>query len=96
MTILNFCLTVLLDVVDSVYLCFGIDKDLQMLTKPEIHEVLDEIVKKQPKTFVSPSAHNNRNTPQHEMSAMAQTTRNQHQVVTGYPAVRQQPDIDVL
>ena len=59
LTILNFCLTVLLDVVDAVYLCYGIDKDLQMLTKPEIHDVMDEVVKKQSKNTNNNAGFNN-------------------------------------
>jgi hypothetical protein len=103
LTILNFCLTVLLDVVDAVYLCYAVDKDLQMLTKPEIHEVMDEVVKKQTKNtghgfannIANPFANNrnysNNNNNSNEMSAMGGAPQpSEQQVVVGYPQQQQQ------
>jgi hypothetical protein len=84
-----------LDVVDAVYLCYAVDKDLQMLTKPEIHDVMDEVVKKQTKNaggfntnnnafIANPFAanninSNNNNSNSNEMSAMAGAPQQQQQ-----------------
>jgi hypothetical protein len=96
LTILNFCLTVLLDVVDAVYLCYAVDKDLQMLTKPEIHDVMDEVVKKQTKNaggfntnnnafnIANPFAANNRNSNNNNSNS------NEMSAMAGAPQQQQQ------
>jgi hypothetical protein len=96
LTILNFCLTVLLDVVDAVYLCYAVDKDLQMLTKPEIHDVMDEVVKKQTKNaggfntnnnafnIANPFAANNRNSNNNN------SNNNEMSAMAGAPQQQQQ------
>ena len=42
-----------------MYLCYGIDKDLQMLTKPRFGDVMDEVVKKQSKNTNNNAGFNN-------------------------------------
>ena len=41
--VLNFCISVLLDVVDCVFVCYVMDLDRQRLSRPEVHEVYEEV-----------------------------------------------------
>ena len=40
---LNFCVTVLLDVVDCVFVCYVMDLDRQRNSRPEVHEIYEEV-----------------------------------------------------
>lgn len=42
--VLAFFSGILLDIVDSTYLCYAIDKDTQSITKPDIHEIYSKVV----------------------------------------------------
>jgi hypothetical protein len=42
--LLSFFASILLTIVDTVYLCFVIDKDRGVITKPELHDVLEQIL----------------------------------------------------
>jgi ABC-type taurine transport system substrate-binding protein len=74
-----------------------------MLTKPEIHEVMDEVVKKQTKStgrgfannianpFATNRNYSNNNNNSNEMSAMGGAPQpSEQQVVVGYPQQQQQ------
>jgi hypothetical protein len=74
-----------------------------MLTKPEIHEVMDEVVKKQTKNtgrgfannianpFATNINYSNNNNNSNEMSAMGGAPQpSEQQVVVGYPQQQQQ------
>jgi len=39
----NFCVTVLLDVVDCVFVCYVMDLDRQRNSRPEVHEIYEEV-----------------------------------------------------
>ena len=41
--VLNFCISVLLDVVDCVFVCYVMDLDRQRRSRPEVHEVYEEV-----------------------------------------------------
>lgn len=40
---MNFCISVLLDVVDCVFVCYVMDLDRQRRSRPEVHEVYEEV-----------------------------------------------------
>ena len=37
--VLSFCATIVLDVLNAVYVCFALDKDRHALTRPDVHAV---------------------------------------------------------
>ena len=41
--VLSFFSSILLDIVDAVYICFAIDKDNQTVTMAEVHEIYSQV-----------------------------------------------------
>ena len=46
LVILQFCVSVLLNVVDAVFVCYAMDLDRQLSSKPEVHDVLTAVHQK--------------------------------------------------
>lgn len=50
-----FFASVLLDIVDAVFICYAMDKDTQSVTRPEVHEVFSQVRIAQPVKLFVPS-----------------------------------------
>lgn len=48
--VLQFCISVLLNVVDAVFICYAMDLDRQLSSKPEVHDVFTAVRQKRQKT----------------------------------------------
>lgn len=41
--VLHFVASLLLDIVDTVYICYAMDKDTHVVTRPEVHAIYQEV-----------------------------------------------------
>ncbi len=43
LVVLSFFGSVLLNIVDAVFVCYALDRDTQTVTQPEVHEVFSQV-----------------------------------------------------
>ncbi len=43
LVVLSFFGSVLLNIVDAVFVCYALDRDTQTVSRPEVHEVFSQV-----------------------------------------------------